>query len=233
MHFYGQNQKKFRKQTLIIFWFYMKICLPTFSGGPLGWDSDIISKNSHEKKLRHISKFSYGSYKIFGRVGTLVTKKKSKVCLRHCVFSQVLEVVPSCTVDKGFNILTFANFFRKAQEGFGDIYLIQNIEVVFTLSWECYWILNVILKFKFKAIIILKLTDGVQVQLKTVFFLLTKQISVTTYLSVLAYPRCMSNSSSSLNFDAWQGCYWHRKASYQCNYNLNSSKIHLCKWPVC
>ena len=73
MHLNGQNRKKFRKRTLIIFWFYMKICLPTFSGGPLGWESDNISKNSHEKKLRHISKFSYGSYKIFGMVRTLVT----------------------------------------------------------------------------------------------------------------------------------------------------------------
>ena len=30
----GQNRKKWRKQTPIIFWFYMKICLPTFSGSP-------------------------------------------------------------------------------------------------------------------------------------------------------------------------------------------------------
>ena len=35
MHFNGQNRKKFRKQTLIIFLFYMKIYLLTFSGGPL------------------------------------------------------------------------------------------------------------------------------------------------------------------------------------------------------
>ena len=44
MHFNGQNQKKWRKRTPIIFWFYMKICPPTFSGGPLGWENDIISE---------------------------------------------------------------------------------------------------------------------------------------------------------------------------------------------
>ena len=78
MHFNGQNRKKCRKQTLIIFWFYMKICPPTFFRGPLGWESDIISKNSQGKKLWHISKFSYRSYKIFGMVGTLVTKKSPR-----------------------------------------------------------------------------------------------------------------------------------------------------------
>ena len=36
MHFNGQNRKKCRKRTLIIFQFYMKICPPTFSRGPLG-----------------------------------------------------------------------------------------------------------------------------------------------------------------------------------------------------
>ena len=45
MCFNGQNRKKFRKRTLIIFRFYMKICPPTFSGGPLGWENDIFSKN--------------------------------------------------------------------------------------------------------------------------------------------------------------------------------------------
>ena len=37
------KSKKFRKRTLIIFRFYMKICLPSFSGSPRGWESDIIS----------------------------------------------------------------------------------------------------------------------------------------------------------------------------------------------
>ena len=45
MPFNGQNRKKFRKQTLIIFQFYMKVCPPTFSGGPQGWENDIFSKN--------------------------------------------------------------------------------------------------------------------------------------------------------------------------------------------
>ena len=62
----------------------MKICPPIFSGLPLGWENDIIFKNSHGKKLWHISKFSYGSYKNFGMVRTLVTKK-TRVCLRHSV----------------------------------------------------------------------------------------------------------------------------------------------------
>ena len=45
MHFNGQNQKKWRKRTLIIFWFYIKMCPPTFSGPPLGGENDIFSKN--------------------------------------------------------------------------------------------------------------------------------------------------------------------------------------------
>ena len=45
MHFNGQNRKKFRKRTLIIFWFYMKICPLAFLGAPLGWENDIFSKN--------------------------------------------------------------------------------------------------------------------------------------------------------------------------------------------
>ena len=85
MHFNGQNQKKCRKRTLIIFRFYIKISSPTFLRAPLGWESDIISKNSQGKKLWHISKFSYRSYKIFGMVRMLNTKKKSGVCLRHSV----------------------------------------------------------------------------------------------------------------------------------------------------
>ena len=84
MHLNGQNWKKFRKRTLIIFWIYMKICPPTFFWGPQGWESDIISKNSHEKKLQYISKFSYGSYKIFGMVGMLVTKKVLGLLQAQC-----------------------------------------------------------------------------------------------------------------------------------------------------
>ena len=45
MHFNGQNRKKWRKRTPSIFWFYKNICPPTFSGGPLGWENDIFSKN--------------------------------------------------------------------------------------------------------------------------------------------------------------------------------------------
>ena len=45
MHFKGQNRKKWRKWTPTIFWFYMKICPPTFSGPPRGWENDIFSKN--------------------------------------------------------------------------------------------------------------------------------------------------------------------------------------------
>ena len=45
MHFIGQNQKKWRKRTPIIFQFYVKKCPPTFSGDPLSWENDIFSKN--------------------------------------------------------------------------------------------------------------------------------------------------------------------------------------------
>ena len=55
MHFNGQNRKKWRKRTPIIFRFYMKICPPTFSGPPLGWENDIFSKNRLCLIWRHIS----------------------------------------------------------------------------------------------------------------------------------------------------------------------------------
>ena len=45
MHLNGQNRKKWRKLTPIIFWFYTKICPPTFSEAPWGWENDIFSKN--------------------------------------------------------------------------------------------------------------------------------------------------------------------------------------------
>ena len=94
MHFNGQNRKKWRKRTPIIFWFYINVCLPTFSGGPQGWENDVISGFSQQKKLWHISKFSYGSYKIFGMVGILGTIKKSNLCFRHSV-SYYLQRIPA------------------------------------------------------------------------------------------------------------------------------------------
>ena len=42
VHFLDQNRKKWRKWPQLIFRFYMKICPPTFLGGPLGWENDII-----------------------------------------------------------------------------------------------------------------------------------------------------------------------------------------------
>ena len=51
-------EKKFRNRTQIIFQFYMKKCPPTFSGGPQGWENDVISGFSQQKELWHISKFS-------------------------------------------------------------------------------------------------------------------------------------------------------------------------------
>ena len=54
MHFNGQNWKKWRKRTPLIFWFYINICPPTFSWGPLGWENDIFSKNRTCLIWRHI-----------------------------------------------------------------------------------------------------------------------------------------------------------------------------------
>ena len=78
MHFTGQNQKKWKKRTLIIFQFCINICPPTFSGSPLGWVSDIISKNSQGKKLRHISKFSTGHTKFLAWSECLIQKKSPR-----------------------------------------------------------------------------------------------------------------------------------------------------------
>ena len=74
MHFNGQNQKKWRKRTPIIFWFYMKICPPTFLGGPLGWENDIFSKNRTCLIWRHIfpeSLMPPGQFAILGTSGPL------------------------------------------------------------------------------------------------------------------------------------------------------------------
>ena len=114
MHLNGQNRKKFRKRTLIIFQFYMKMCLPTFSGGPQGWESDIISKNSQGKKLWHISKFSYGSYRIFGMVRMLVTKKVQALLEAQC------EECPKMLLDKSESWIfkrksLFIDFWKNAK----------------------------------------------------------------------------------------------------------------------
>ena len=74
MQFNGQNRKKWRKRTPLIFWFYMKLCPPTFSGGPLGWENDIFSKNRTCLIWRHIfpeSLMPHGQFAILVTSGPL------------------------------------------------------------------------------------------------------------------------------------------------------------------
>ena len=85
MHFIGQNRKKWRKRTQLIFQFYMEIGPPTFLGGPLGGENDIIFKISHRKKLWQPSTAHKLTQEPFSIVRLLMTKKKSTPCFRLSV----------------------------------------------------------------------------------------------------------------------------------------------------
>ena len=74
MHFNGQNWKKWRKRTPIIFWFYIEIGPSTFSEGHLGWENDIFSKNRTGLIWWHIfpeSLMPPGQFAVLGTSGPL------------------------------------------------------------------------------------------------------------------------------------------------------------------